>query len=84
MRTNEMRRVGYPSHIRESRFRFFGTEASFEQLATVSLWQDKQGVTDVSELIGFMAPSAFSRWFRQRFEVTPTQWRDASRHAAAG
>ena len=48
MRTNEMRRVGYPSHIRESRFRFFGTEGSFEQLANVSLWQDKTGVTDVS------------------------------------
>lgn len=48
MRTNEMRRVGYPSHIRESRFRFFGTEASFEQLATVSLWQDKKDVQDVS------------------------------------
>jgi predicted dehydrogenase len=48
MRTNEMRRVGYPSHIRESRFRFFGTEGSFEQLATVSVWQDKEKVTDVS------------------------------------
>ncbi len=48
MRTNEMRRVGYPSHIRESRFRFFGTEASFEQLATVSVWQDKEKVTDVT------------------------------------
>ncbi len=46
-----MRRVGYPSHLRESRFRYFGTEGSFEQLATVSLWQDKQGVTDVSELV---------------------------------
>ncbi len=51
MRINEMRRVGYPSHLRESRFRWFGTEGSFEQLATVSLWQDKEGVTDVSELI---------------------------------
>jgi predicted dehydrogenase len=49
MRINEMRRVGYPSPIRESRFRYFGTEASFEQLATVSLWQDKHTVTDVSE-----------------------------------
>ncbi|MBA4101733.1 Gfo/Idh/MocA family protein [Pseudarthrobacter oxydans] len=49
MRTNEMRRVGYPSHIRESRFRFFGTEASFEQLAKVSVWQDKQNVHDISE-----------------------------------
>jgi predicted dehydrogenase len=48
-RTNEFRRVGYPSHIRESRFRFFGTEASMEQLATVSLWQDKNGVQDISE-----------------------------------
>lgn len=51
MRTNEMRRVGYPSHIRESRFRFFGTEASFEQLATTTLWQDKEGVLDVSEQV---------------------------------
>ncbi|MET3203610.1 MULTISPECIES: Gfo/Idh/MocA family oxidoreductase [unclassified Arthrobacter] len=49
MRTNEMRRVGYPSHIRESRFRFFGTEASFEQLAKVSVWQDKENVQDISE-----------------------------------
>jgi predicted dehydrogenase len=51
MRINEMRRVGYPSHIRESRFRFFGTEASFEQLATVTYWQDKQGVTEISDQI---------------------------------
>ncbi|MEU3663579.1 Gfo/Idh/MocA family oxidoreductase [Streptomyces sp. NPDC032940] len=50
-RTNEFRRVGYPSFIRESRFRFFGTEASMEQLATVALWQDKNGVEDISELL---------------------------------
>ncbi|WP_299038997.1 Gfo/Idh/MocA family protein [uncultured Pseudokineococcus sp.] len=48
LRTNEMRRVGYPSPLRESRFRFFGTEGSFEQLATVSVWQDKHDVHDVS------------------------------------
>lgn len=51
MRTNEMRRVGYPSHIRESRFRFFGTDASFEQLATTTVWQDKSSVQDVSEQV---------------------------------
>lgn len=51
MRINEMRRVGYPSHIRESRFRFFGTEGSFEQLATVSVWQNKKGIEDVSPLL---------------------------------
>jgi predicted dehydrogenase len=49
MRTNEMRRVGYPSHIRESRFRFFGTEASFEQLAHQSVWNDKTSSSDISE-----------------------------------
>lgn len=48
MRINEMRRVGYPSHIRESRFRYFGTDASMEQLAEVSVWQDKESVTDIS------------------------------------
>lgn len=50
-RTNEFRRVGYPSQIRESRFRFFGTEASMEQLATVAFWQDKRGVEEISELL---------------------------------
>jgi predicted dehydrogenase len=48
-RINEFRRVGYPCHIRESRFRFFGTEGSLEQLATVSLWQNKEGVEDVTD-----------------------------------
>ncbi|WP_231637096.1 Gfo/Idh/MocA family protein [Microbacterium sp. No. 7] len=51
MRINEFRRVGYPSHLRESRFRFFGTEGSFEQLVQTAVWQDKTGWTDVSELL---------------------------------
>jgi hypothetical protein len=50
-RTNEFRRVGYPAHLRESRFRFFGTQASMEQLATVALWQDRDGVEDITELL---------------------------------
>lgn len=49
MRTNEMRRVGYPSKIRESRFRFFGTEASFEQIAQESVWEDRHHAFDVSD-----------------------------------
>jgi predicted dehydrogenase len=48
MRTNEMRRVGYPSHIRESRYRYFGTVSSFEQLVGTSVWQDKAGWTDIT------------------------------------
>ncbi|MDQ4492113.1 Gfo/Idh/MocA family oxidoreductase [Sinomonas sp. ASV486] len=51
MRINEFRRVGYPSHLRESRFRYFGTEGSFEQLVGSAVWQDKEGFTDVSELV---------------------------------
>jgi predicted dehydrogenase len=51
MRINEFRRVGYPSQLRESRFRYFGTEGSFEQLATVAFWQTKDGVQDVSALV---------------------------------
>ncbi|MBS1907773.1 MAG: Gfo/Idh/MocA family oxidoreductase [Actinobacteria bacterium] len=51
MRINEFRRVGYPSHLRESRFRYFGTEGSFEQLVATAVWQDKEGYTDVSDLI---------------------------------
>ncbi|MDI6943474.1 MULTISPECIES: Gfo/Idh/MocA family protein [Microbacterium] len=51
MRINEFRRVGYPSHLRESRFRYFGTEASFEQLVETAVWQDKQGFSDITELL---------------------------------
>ena len=51
MRINEFRRVGYPSHLRESRFRYFGTEGSFEQLVGTAVWQDKQGFADVSDFI---------------------------------
>jgi predicted dehydrogenase len=51
MRTNEFRRVGYPSHLRESRFRYFGTEGSFEEVATAAYWQTKEGVEDVSALV---------------------------------
>lgn len=47
-RTNEFRRVGFPSWMRESRFRFFGTEASFEETVTGAFLQDRQGVEDVS------------------------------------
>ena len=72
MRTNEMRRVGYPSHIRESRLRVFGTEGSFEQLATTTLWQTKEGVEDVSQL---METEPSIRW------TTPT-WRTSTRRCA--
>ena len=51
MRINEFRRVGYPSHIRESRFRYFGTEASFEETVDDAVWQDKENVVHVGDQI---------------------------------
>ncbi|MGO3289657.1 MULTISPECIES: Gfo/Idh/MocA family protein [unclassified Brachybacterium] len=47
-RTNELRRVGYPSHKRESRFRFFGEESSFEETIDVTYWHDKKRVLEVT------------------------------------
>ncbi|GAA2752795.1 Gfo/Idh/MocA family oxidoreductase [Amnibacterium kyonggiense] len=58
MRINEFRRVGYPSWTRESRFRFFGTEGSFEQLARTSVWQTAEGVEDVTEQLETRATMA--------------------------
>lgn len=56
MRINEMRRIGYPTEIRESRFRYFGTEGCFEQLANVSLWQTKTELVDVTEQLATEHP----------------------------
>jgi AraC-like DNA-binding protein len=53
-----------------------------EVLAERYLSADRYSLTDVSELLGFTAPSAFSRWFRQRFGVSPTQWRTTARRGA--
>ncbi|MFD5214230.1 Gfo/Idh/MocA family protein [Microbacterium sp. NPDC058345] len=58
MRVNEFRRVGYPSHLRESRFRWFGTDGSFEQLARTTVWQNREGVEDISHLIDTHASAA--------------------------
>jgi AraC-like DNA-binding protein len=46
-----------------------------EDLAERYLATERHSLTDVSQLLGFTAPSAFSRWFRQRFGVSPSQWR---------
>jgi len=32
-------------------------------------------LTDISYQLCFAAPSAFSRWFRDRFGVSPSEWR---------
>jgi AraC-like DNA-binding protein len=72
--------------------RLAGEQESFSSIvnATRAAWaerylaNDRYTLTEVSELLGFTAPSAFSRWFHQRFGVTPTQWRAMARRTAAG
>jgi AraC-like DNA-binding protein len=55
-----------------------------EALAERYLATERYSLTEVSELLGFTAPSAFSRWFRQRFGVSPTGWRAGGRGQAVG
>jgi AraC-like DNA-binding protein len=40
---------------------------------------DRLSLTEISYQLGFAAPSAFLRWFRHRFGLHPTEWRQASR-----
>jgi AraC-like DNA-binding protein len=49
------------------------------RLAEHYLSIDRLSLTEISLLLGFAAPSAFSRWFRQQFAVSPTAWRDSAR-----
>ncbi|MEU7908876.1 AraC family transcriptional regulator [Actinoplanes sp. NPDC049118] len=44
-------------------------------LAERYLSNDRYRLTEISDLLGFAAPSAFSRWFRHRFGDSPSQWR---------
>jgi AraC-like DNA-binding protein len=43
------------------------------------LANDRYSMTDVALLLGFTAPSAFSRWFHQKFGMSPSTWRETSR-----
>jgi AraC-like DNA-binding protein len=44
-------------------------------LAQRYLANGRYSLTDVAYPLGFGAPSGFSRWFRDRFGMSPTDWR---------
>ncbi len=44
-------------------------------LALRYLQNPNHSLTLISELLGFSAPSAFTRWFRVKFSCAPQQWR---------
>jgi AraC-like DNA-binding protein len=48
-------------------------------LALRYLEERRRSLNEVALLLGFSAPSALSRWFRNRFGCSPTSWRTAER-----
>ena len=48
-------------------------------LAERYLAVDRYTVSDIADLLGFSAASAFARWFRRQFSTSPTAWRQAAR-----
>ena len=53
------------------------------ELAEQYLLNGRYSLSDISALLGFAAPSGFSRWFRQRYGCSATEWR-AERSAVPG
>jgi AraC-like DNA-binding protein len=49
--------------------------ATRAQLAERFAANPSRSLTEISELLGFSAPSAFSRWFSGQFGCPPRQWR---------
>jgi AraC-like DNA-binding protein len=49
--------------------------ATRRSLAERYLSIDHFSMTTISQLLGFAAPSAFTRWFQQQFGTTPSEWR---------
>jgi AraC-like DNA-binding protein len=59
-------------------------QATRQRLAEHYLANDGNSLTEVSQLLGFAAPSAFSRWFHQWSGTSPTEWRRAARAGPPG
>jgi AraC-like DNA-binding protein len=47
-------------------------------LAERYLSTEGTSLTEISQRLGFAAPSAFSRWFRQQFGRSPSEWRSTA------
>jgi AraC-like DNA-binding protein len=45
------------------------------QLSEQLMANPRRPLTEVSDLLGFSSPSAFSRWFRGQFGCSPKEWR---------
>jgi AraC-like DNA-binding protein len=54
-------------------------QATRVRLATHYLANERYSLTEISGLLGFATPSAFSTWFRQHFATSATDWRARAR-----
>jgi AraC-like DNA-binding protein len=59
-------------------------DATRAGLAERHLANSRHTLTEVSRLLGFSAPSAFSRWFRHRFGTSPSEWRRTAHDGSGG
>jgi AraC-like DNA-binding protein len=53
------------------------------RLATHYLANERYSLTQISGLLGFATPSAFSTWFRQHFGTSASEWRAGTRTVPA-
>ena len=53
------------------------------RLATRYLANERYSLTEISGLLGFATPSAFSTWFRQHFGTSASEWRARTRTVPA-
>jgi AraC-like DNA-binding protein len=53
------------------------------RLATRYLANERHTLTQISSLLGFATPSAFSTWFRQSFGTSASEWRARTRTVSA-
>jgi len=58
-------------------------QATRTGLATHYLANERYSLTEISGLLGFATPSAFSTWFRQHFDASATDWRARTRTVGA-
>jgi AraC-like DNA-binding protein len=53
----------------------FLLDAVRAELAEQYLREARYAITDISQMLGFAAPSGFSRWFRQHYGRSASAWR---------
>ena len=53
--------------------------AARRRLAERNLPNPRYSLTEISQMLGFAAPSAFSRWFSQQYGTSPSAWRSTAR-----